>query len=48
MGSMCCGDLIFKILNTTMHRLKKLEVCGQKNGSYVGEVMMITMIINIY
>lgn len=45
---MCCGDLIFKIFNTTMHCLKKLKVCGQMNGSYVGEVMMIIMIINIY
>lgn len=33
---MCCGDLIFKIFNTTMHCLKKLEACGQMNGSYVG------------
>lgn len=46
--TMCCGDLIFKIFDTTMHCLKKLEVCGQMNGSYMGGSDDDMMIFNIY
>lgn len=47
-GPIFCEDFVFLIVNTTIHWLKKLGVCSQVSGSYMGEVMIIMMITNTY